>query len=272
MIVLMHGAKNSACENGADRILAALSAYSYTRYGKDTLVLQFTSTHPVERVMSGKDTKSTTINTKFIFRDRGIDSLWKRVRAGSLNKEEWEDCTKSFSKISVAEVSENPEFSKNLLKDFDSTIRLLLSADETYNLVFVFTGSEDDELNEALRKAVVNGKKVINREVIVCNQAPGQIAVDGASYIIRNFDYDSVFTIKRMEKELGTKEVYPIAYNTGYKDACLNENAIFFIGTNKEPAEDNENYGFVKDVVSSIGRMLKVAEPELKEPNFTFKR
>lgn len=272
MIVLIHGAKNSNCENGADRILAALSAYSYTRFAKDTLVIQLTNTHPIEKILAGKETKSTTISNGFVFKDRGIDSIWKRVRAGAVNSEDWSDCTKSFGKLSIAEVSENQEFSKNLLKDVDSLKRLLISADENHHLVYVFTASEDDELNETLRSLTINGKKIISKEVIVANQAPGTATVEGASYIIRNFDYDSVFTLKRMERELGTKNVYPISYNTGYRDACLNENATFFIGTNKEPAADNENFDFVKDVVTSIGHILNIVEPVITDSNFKFKK
>ena len=75
MRILVHGTNESS--NYADRILSALATICLTKYGKQCLILQLNTKHPIEEVMVERNTQSTTIKGEFSFSDSGMDALWK---------------------------------------------------------------------------------------------------------------------------------------------------------------------------------------------------
>lgn len=265
MKILVRGSAESGTENYSDRIVAALSAIAYTHFDKEVLVMQLTNKLSVERVLAGKATASNIIGRGFSFKDSGMDALWKRIRLEKISPEEWKDCTKTYNKLSIAEVSDKEDFSALCVKEFETTEALIRSAEAAYDVVFILAYSKDEELISLLKE-----KKLIDKELVCIEQGPAKKKVDGAAYIVKNFDFASEFSVKKMCSLYGTKAVYPFPYNIGYKDACLNEMAITFLGNNAHIRRDNVNYEFIESVMKAVGSLIGVKVEEVIDNGFVF--
>lgn len=275
MRILVHGTIESS--NYADRILTALATNCLTKFGKQCLVLQLNSKHPIEEVMVGRNVQTTTIKDDFSFSDSGMDALWKRVRTGGITSEEFSDCCKNISKqehgLDVAQVSENGNFRNTVVSQFEFFEKLVTAAEDVYKVVFIFVDNQDTELIEKLRESTTLGQPLIDKEIICVSQGPAEdIKVTTNTYLaVKNFDFDSEFTVKQMSGFYGTKNIFPIPYNIGFRDACLKKDAIRFLSLNVSPDDADDNLTFSENVTHFTGVLLGIEEPQTKDRGFVFK-
>ncbi len=276
MRILIHGTNESG--NYADRILSALSTTCLTKYGRKCLVLQLNSKHPIEEVMVGRDKATTDIKGEFTFKDSGMDALWKRVRTGGVSEQEFSDCCKNISKqengLDVAEVSENANFRNTVFSQIEFFEKLVVAAEDVYKVVFIFVDNDDTEMIEKLREETITGSPFIDKEIICVSQGPKEdISVNSNTYLaVKNFDFNSEFTVKNMSSDYGTKNIFPIPYNIGFKDACLKKDAIRFLSLNVSPEEADDNLTFSENISKFVGILLGIEEPVTKEKMFVFKK
>lgn len=276
MRILIHGTAESS--NYADRILAAISTTCLTKYGKKILVLQLNKKHPVEEVMVGRNTDNNQIKGEFSFNDSGMDSLWKRIRTGGITSEEFSDCCKNISKqehgLDIAQISENKNFRDTVLNQFEFFEKLVTAAEDTYKVVFIFVDNTDTEMINKLRESTILGTPLIDKEIVCVSQGPKEeVTISPNTYLaVKNFDFDSEFTIKSMGTDYNTKNVFPIPYNIKFKDACLKKDAIRFLSLNVSPEESDDNLIFSDKISEFTGVLLGMEEVEEKDKMFVFKK
>ncbi len=275
MRILIHGTAEGS--NYADRIASALATTALTRYGKKVLVLQLNEKHPIEETLVGRAKQATLIKGEFSFTDSGMDALWKRVRAGGITPEEWSDCTKNISKqdhgFDVAEISQNKNFHSMILTQFEFFEKMVLSGEEVYQIVFICVDHDDDEMIKTLKEARILNTPFIDKEIVCVPQGPAEVTVSPDTYLaVKNFDFNSEFSVKNMENYYHNKHIYPIPYNIGYKDACLKQDALRFLSLNVKPEDSDDNIEFAECVSKFVGVLLGVEEIEDKQKMFVFKR
>lgn len=275
MRILVHGTNESS--NYADRILTALATICLTKYGKQCLILQLNTKHPIEDVMVGRNTQATTIKGEFSFSDSGMDALWKRVRTGGITSEEFSDCCKNISKqehgLDVAQLSENSNFRNTVISQFEFFEKLVTAAEDIYKVVFIFVDNTDTELIEKLRESTTLGQPLIDKEIVCVSQGSAEdVKVTPNTYIaVKNFDFDSEFSVKQMSGFYSTKNIFPIPYNIGFRDACLKKDAIRFLSLNVSPDDADDNLTFAENIGHFAGVLLGIEEPQTKEKMFVFK-
>ena len=277
MHILVRGTANSTTQNYADRILAALFTTSLTKYGKKTLILQTDSVHPVENVLLGREKKANAIRNEFTFTTNGMDAIWKNIRGGAMNADDWSDCCRNLSKqrqngLDIADVSADATFTDRLVSEFETFENIVKSADQWYDVIFIFANGNNTELINKMRESKLDGGNFIDKEVVCVPQAPERLeeVEDNRYFAIKNFDFGSEFTLKEMSKFYG-KRVYPVPYNIGFKDACLKEAALHYFSTNIKNEENDENYRFSECISTLMGALLGTEEKEDKTRNLAFR-
>ncbi len=278
MNILIRGTANSSTQNYADRILAALFTTSLTKYGKKTLVIQTDSKHPVEDVLLGRYKKANMISSEFSFSTNGMDAIWKNIRSGSMSADDWSDACRNISKqrqngLDVADVSNDPEFTNRLINEFGTFEDIIRSADQWYDIVYIFVNGNNKELLEKINASIIEGRNLVDKEIVCVPQAPEKLEEPGANkyFAIKNFDFGSEFTLKEMSNIYG-KNVFPIPYNIRFKDACLKQDALHFFSVNMKNEENDENYKFSECVSAMVGSLLGIEEKDDKERNFVFRK
>lgn len=275
MVILVRGTKDSSSENYADRILAAVATYTFTKYGRKTIVLQATSSFAVENVLMGKMTRESGIRTnEYNFEDTGMDALFRRIAIGPLSNEQFSDCclniaAKQMNGFDVAKVSKTENIAEFMATNEGTTKELLKNANSIYDVVYILVRGCDTKLIKVLKNT-----GLIDREVVCIPQGPCKESPSDPNvfYAVKNYDRLSMFTIKAIGQSYKSKNVYPIPYNVMFKDACLNENAVLYLQQNVEPDPVDDNAYFSECITQFVGSLTNLSEPVIRERSFTFKR
>lgn len=279
MNILVRGTKGSNTQDYADRILSALFTTTLTHFGKKTLIIQTDTNHPVEKVLLGKNMAGPVSKNEFNFNNNGMDAIWKSIRSGEMNADDWSDCCHNISRqrkngLDIADVSSNPEFTKQLLSEFSTFESIIKSASRWYDVIYIFADGNNEELIEKLTTSIIDGANLIDKEVVCVPQSPEKKEEPDTNkfFAVKNFDFASKFTVKEMAKNYG-KNVFPVPYNIGFKDACLEENALHFYSTNMKDEENDDNVKFGECICSLVSALLNgAAVVEDKKDNFVFRK
>lgn len=270
MIILVRGTDVSA--NYADRILAAMASVAMGRFNKRVLVMQTTAKYPVENVLMGNVLSNDKLKTEsFTMEDSGMDALMRRIVMGQLTGEQFSDCStrvaSTANSFDVAGISKDTEFSRQLLEGFNVFKELVKSAAAIYDTIFILADAEDKKLLAML-------EELADTEVVCVPQGPAEdySAAPDCFYAIDSYDAASYYTAKTIGKYYGSKKVFPVPYNIGFKDSCLRQNSRYFMFTNYNPETDDDNATFIDAVAKLVGNVLGVDEPYLRERRFIYKK
>lgn len=270
MVILVRGTDKSA--NHADRILAAMASVAMGRYNRRVLVMQTTDKYPVEEILMGNMLQNDRLKSEaYSMEDSGMDALMRRILMGSLTAEQFSDCStrvaSTANSLDIAGISKDAEFESQLLENINVFGELVKSASAVYDSVFILA----DAGNKALVAAL---EEIADSEIVCVPQGPAEpySAAPGCFYAVDTYDAASFYTAKYISKMYGSKLVFPFPYNIGFKDACLRQNARYFMFTNYAPESDDDNAGFIDSVAKLVGNVLGVDEPFIRERPFVYRK
>ncbi len=259
MVITIEGTKNG--NNGAALCTSVLSSLAAIKRQKKVLVLQFMNrtAKNVEQYLIGQRLRDETFGTSVINLSEGMDSLMMLSDSQKITGPMFEESarpmvhSKTSNMFNVASSSNTDNIEADLMRkstnadvsmahDPVKRIRNMFeSANSVYDLVFVLLPSFNETLCEtAIPLADVN---------IVCvpqkRREPVYTCGKKTIYVCTDFDPYSKFNDKAMAKDYGTKVMYGLIHNSGFRDACAEGNVINFINNNCFNTKDDENYKFI---------------------------
>lgn len=269
MIVLVRG--TDVFHNRSNRILSAMASIALGRFNKRVLILQTTTKLPIEKVLMGAHiTLDSLKQMNFAMEDTGMDALMRRIVMGPLTGEQFSDCTTAVAStansLDIANVSKNADFEQYVLENINVFKELLKSANSIYDVVFILADASNKELTSAL-------EEVVDSEVVCIPQGPAEKydAAPDCFFAVEAFNMASYYNVKMLSKAYNSRKIFPVPYNIGFKDACLRQNARYFMFTNHSPGEFDGNAEFIEYVAKLVGNVLEMDEPVSRERIFIYK-
>lgn len=282
MIVMVQGTHRS--QNCSAHTFAMCGAMSALKLNKKTLMLQLTpaGSTDAEQLLIGKALNETTINTTSqieVYRidDRGIDALMRRATSSKLGKEHFSSSCralmeKSENLLDIAAVTGKEDFEATL--DAKEISIILKYAAEVYDNIFVLLDGRDSaKMKEILQMA--------DSYITCISQSPQKetwnIKEDAREIkVITKYDSFSTFTTNYLKKLYKTTSLFPLPYNTAYRDAYIRGFLLDYILGNINDKPEDDNYGFMHAVetiaLAVLGKDVKENDITLVEPNTLPKR
>lgn len=262
MIITVQGYNKKA--NHAEQVTAILAGMTAYQTGMKTLVLQLVNnrSNTVESMLTGiQETEKLIGSGKSLFAEEGMDALLRAADSGKLLKEDFDQYCTAMMKIEnaldVCGISKASSLEETLLNEnkMENVRSLIESAKSVYDIIYILAPTNNEILSEKINamadKAVYciyqgeSQKKPMHGKINYC--------------IVSNFDSDSQFSIKYMQKTLGKGRWGNIPYCTGCSDAARSGNLLRFIRQNRNDGREDANYRFsenVKSIVASLTEEL----------------
>ncbi len=256
MIITLRGTHHhtkAVVEAGA--LLAASTALVKS---KKTILLQFTATETVSalNVLRGKELQANMINGMKVFEEDGLDTLAMYSDTQQIGKEQLDDTTSAIMEkanlFDVLKPSNQKEFYETL--DVSALRKIIDGAKEVYDYVYVILPS-----NEYIVKKIC---ELADENIIVVPHGPASTKYvktedkKPVSYLVTDYEPNSKFSAKILQKAYGTKRLYTIPHNYLYKDALLDNNLLGFVLTNKKNMKEDINYAFTSSVMKLLNRYV----------------
>ena len=272
-VILIKGTNEAF--NNVDRIAAAIASNCISRFNKRTLILQTNASHPVEDVMLGYRLHTEKLTGEFAMNDEGIDALLRRAEMGTLTREQFSDCcvsiVKQMNNFDIASPPTDKDFSRHLCENDILFKQLLKSAINIYEFIIIIADANDKPLISKLE-----ANEDITKIVICVSQGEAEKydknPVKQTVFVVDEFDPNSVFNMKVLNKVYGTKAIFPILYNTAFRDACIKNQAVRFLFTDYKPETEDANYEFVERITNLVSFLIGMDEPVIKERYFVYRK
>ena len=242
----------------APQALSLYAAVNAVFYNRKTLVLQFDSKRPVEKLLRGmQDSEEELGHGRYGFDDTGIDSLMRRIETKRFEKEHFDIACRHMSKtenlLDVAGVSRKDDFSREILMKEESIERIIKEAKKIYDDIYILGDGKDAAQMAMLNKKVdlsmiciAQGRK---EDVIEPESVRSDGNINEVLYMITDFDNRSAFDVATMKKAYGVKRIAVLPYNTGFKDAFNSQNILSFVMNNTKVLPSDANYGIISAVM-----------------------
>ncbi len=262
MIIMVRGLKNGLAS--ATATTALLSAMTAIVKSKKTLALQLTSYEAPSIIdyLEGKQLKAEAINAGFkVWKDEGIDAILVKAETSDLTKEHFDQTATSISSkenlFDVLKPTQKKEFFAFMNKE--DVKNILESAKAVYDYIFVLV-TEFPEIVDIV-------KEKADETIVVIPQGPKvdyeEKPTNKTTFIVNDFEANSIYTPKIMAKEYGVKKVYTIPHNYQYRDALIEKTLLDYILKNKRDIKSDVNFDFTNSVMKLLARYVAgIAEEE----------
>ena len=252
-------------EKAAD-VTALLSAMTAVVKSKKTLALQLTGFEESSVIdkLVGRILEDNRLNETFkMYQDDGIDAISVRSETMDLTKEHFDQTVTSvlekqnlFDVLKPTNKKEfydfvKPEFIKNLLS----------GAKAVYDYIYVLLPE-----NISIIKIV---NEYTDENIVVVPQGPveqfDEIDTAKTSYIIEDYESESIYKTKIAKKGYGTKRVFELPHNYQYRDALIQQTLFDFVRRNKSDIKEDDNYTFTASVMKLLTSYVSGKDEEEDE-------
>lgn len=199
------------------------------------------------------------------FDDSGIDAVSRMIKYDNVDG----SCIQNYSTTMIKNRLDFLEGTRQANEDFyyndlDNVIELILSnAKSIYDFMMIDLSAGVGNLSGKILKSsdliVVN----LNQNAYVLdNYFKNHSEVhDNKIFIISRYDEKSKYTIRYIKQKYNIKDpIISIPYSINYSDAINQGRAIDFIARNLKAEKADENYNFIKQIVTVSERIIKIME------------
>lgn len=270
MIIAIQGYNEK--KNRSVLATACLSGMTALAYGTKTLVIQLVNndTNAVENMMSASNQSANTFGREeSTLANECIDNLLSGVSGTRLTEENFTtNCTPMFKTdklLDVVAISKNKLFTTVLVNRLPEVKRIIESATEYYDHIYMLLPTSYDEnnrqavkeLNEMADKSIyclIQGRKLKQDELF------GRDII----YLLMDYESESQFSVKATKKlfcESGQR-MYKINHNVACNDASMSGELLEFIRSNRDLSTADVNYDWSEDVKRIVKNLINVSEKE----------
>ena len=260
MVITVRGLKNGMAS--AASVTALLSAMTATVKSKKTFAMQLTEygEPSVIDYLEGKQLKAEELNLGFnVWRDEGIDAITVRTETADLTKEHFDQTVTAISeKENLFDVLK-PTLKKEFF-DFiteESILNIIDGAKNFYDYIFILLPENKDIIDIVEKRAEQN--------IIVIPQGP-RVEIENipkfVTYIVNDFEKDSIYTVRDIAKDYGVKKVYTLPHNYQYRDALIQKTLLDFVLKNKKDIKADVNYEFTQSVMQLLSKYIAGVDDE----------
>ena len=263
MVITVRGLKHGAAS--AASVTALLSAMTAIIKSKKTFAMQLTGygEPSVIDYLEGKQLKAEELNLGFnVWRDEGIDAISVRAETADLTKEHFDQTVTAISeKENLFDVLK-PTLKKEFF-DFiteESILNIIDGAKNLYDYIFILLPENKEIIDVVSKRAEQN--------IVVIPQGPKvkmENVPKNATFIINDFEKDSIYTVRDIAKEYGVKKMYTLPHNYQYRDALIQKTLLDFVLKNKKDIKTDVNYEFTHSVIQLLSKYISGMEDDDEE-------
>ena len=255
MVITIRGLKNGLAN--AASVTALLSAVTAVVKSKKTFAMQLTpfGSPSILDYLEGQRLKDEEVNAGFkVWSDEGIDELIIKSQNADLSKEHFDSVTTALldkeNLFDVLAPTTNSVDFFEFLKEED-VINIIEGAKKVYDYVYILLPERQEVIDIVYSKADEN--------IVVIPQGPKvelENIPENVTYVINDFEKNSVFTVRDMAKEYGTKKMYVLPHNYLYRDAIIQKTLFDFVLKNKKDIKADINFDFTSSVSKLLGKYI----------------
>jgi hypothetical protein len=208
------------------------------------------------------------------FSDTGLDALERLAKSNRLSPEIIPDYTTSLLKerLDLLMGSEKPN--KSMFENMNSVLSTILDASkQQYDLcmVDVHSGTQNNTTHQVLKESdliVVNLNQNIHVLNRFFNKEDWLDVLDEKPYIIVLSQYDpqSHYNVKNIRRRFNCKKpIFTVPYNTDFRDACNDQNAIEFFLRARNFSKNHESSYYVEEVRKLTSEIVRLVNSEVQE-------
>lgn len=273
MVILFKGTDKS--KNYSPQALALCAGLSATKYLKKTLILQLTTKYPVENYMIGKKVSEQSISDSFsFFEDTGMDSLTRRAGVTTFNADHFANATtplvSSENLLDILEVSTKIEsdVEREILQDPTVIGTIIKSAKKIYDNIFVLANGKAKDVVEQVLPYTDKTVTCVSQGIKETTSAP---ANEANCFLVTNYDYKSVYSLKQMQKFYNSKQIFMMPYNVEFKDYYTNKNMLQYILHNLNPEKSDYSFHLIEEMSKLTRFLIEDEEYENDDYRFTYR-
>ncbi|MDE6627332.1 MAG: hypothetical protein K2K56_13295 [Lachnospiraceae bacterium] len=271
MVIMFRGTNIS--RNNAPQTLALFAGLTVVKFGRKTLILQFSTNYSVEEYLIGKQIRDQAIHSEInMFDDVGIDAMLRRVETQKIDAKHFSTFSQELyaepNMFDLAQRSKKEDFEEEIVTRERDVAKLLGYAKEIYDDIYILVNGKKDKVVEMMNKLVD-----ISFVCVPQGNAQEHTAMsDNSKILVTNYDSRSSYDLKSMQKRYGVGEIASVPFNVTFRDYCYSNNLIRFIMTNDKVGPGDDNYALFSSVSSIIEKIHDGELMELSDPAFDFEK
>ena len=276
MVITVQGTRHG--DNGAAKLIGAISFFGVINDKKPSLILQFTdkTKNNVENYLIGASLRNESFVQDSSVADIsvGMDALF--VHSGTqLTKGLFNESTRKLANTSIknfydiAFSTSKESFGKEVLErnrqsqheEQDFIEAFIKAADNAYEYVYVLVDSKNPQLSSKITR-------LSDINVITIPQGRAEKFIKGPNrniLVVNDYCSGSAFNSKSLMKLYGTKIIYAMMHNVLFNDSCSNGTLLQFLNQNIGARPGDINYDFIHNIRIIYDTIARNANRKLED-------